>query len=236
MNIFYAPTIEAGQLILSEEEARHCVQVLRHKSGDIIQVVDGKGGRYVGQISTTGKRQCSVDIVEQEIQPANRAIQLHLAIAPTKNINRFEWLLEKATEIGIEYIHPLLCEHSERKKIRKDRLERILVAAMKQSQRAHLPVLTEMTSFSDFLEQLPPDTQRFIAHCVDGPKMHLQNQLIPGKDIVILVGPEGDFSPAEIEEAVQHEFVPVHLGQTRLRTETAGLFACSIVQLKNEPA
>lgn len=234
MNLFYTNNIEENIAILPETEARHCVQVLRKRVGDAIQFVDGNGGFYEGFIDETGKKKCIIKIEKQIQNFGKRNHYLHIAIAPTKNIDRFEWFLEKATEIGIDEITPLYCEHSERKRIRLDRLEKVILSAMKQSLKAYLPKLNDLTKFNDFILNIKRDKEpKFIAHCEKGEKTHLKNNSLNGENVTILVGPEGDFSPAEIKKANQHDFGSISLGTSRLRTETAGIVACNIVNLLN---
>lgn len=240
MILFYTNNIKNNIAELPEEEAIHCLKTLRKKVGDEIQFVDGQGNWYKGKIIGTGKKTVSIGI-ESVIENHNpRNHYLHIAIAPTKNINRFEWFLEKATEFGIDEITPLLCYHSERKKIRLDRLEKVVKAAMKQSLKAYLPKVNELTSFKDFLKtqnnlENTSESQKFIAHCQDGfsdEKLHLKN-VASAKQVTILIGPEGDFSSSEVELALGHDFQEISLGKERLRTETAGLAACHIVNLIN---
>ena len=237
MTLFYTNQIEANTAYLSEEEARHCIQVLRKKVGDRLQWVDGRGGFYEGQITETGKKKCIINIQKHIPTFQKRDYHIHIAIAPTKNIHRLEWFLEKTTEIGIDSITPILCQRSERKKIRLDRLEKILVAAMKQSLKAYLPDLQALTPFNQFIEQkkMASTTKKFIAHCNNGfEKLALKDNYQTGKDVCILIGPEGDFSPKEIQLAVQYGFSGASLGKSRLRTETAGIVACHTIHLLND--
>lgn len=237
MILFYTTHIEKNTAYLPEEEARHCVQVLRKKIGDSLYFVDGKGGYYEGQITETGKKRCIIEIEKHLPHFQQRHHRLHIAIAPTKNINRLEWFLEKSTEIGIDTITPILCQRSERKKVRLDRLEKILVSAMKQSVKAYLPQLQPLVRFKEWIKSLnlPSPTQKFIAHCDAAfEKLPLKDNYEVGKDVCILIGPEGDFSPEEIQLVMQHGFSGVSLGQSRLRTETAGIVACHTINLLNE--
>ena len=232
MIIFYTTEIAGTLAQLTGEEARHCLQVLRRKAGDPITFVDGKGGWYEGIISRTDKRSCDIEIQESLTRQDPRNFELHIAVAPTKNIARFEWFLEKATEIGVGSITPILCRRSERKQIRTDRLDKILLSAMKQSMKAYLPVLNPLTPLEEFVGK----GQRFIAHCDEGPKSHLWNNYTPGADVSILIGPEGDFHPEEITWARKNEYKEVDLGPQRLRTETAAIAAVHLIQLANEVA
>jgi 16S rRNA (uracil1498-N3)-methyltransferase len=241
MILFYTNNIKNDIAELPEEEAMHCVKTLRKKVGDAIQFVDGQGNWYKGTIIGTGRKSVSIGIESIVSEHEKRNHYLHIAIAPTKNINRFEWFLEKATEFGIDEITPLLCFHSERKNVREDRLEKVVVAAMKQSLKAYLPKINPMISFKDFLKSVDigesqKENQKFIAHCQDDfseSKFHLKNATKERQNITILIGPEGDFSSKEIELALSQNFQPISLGKERLRTETAGLAACHIVNLIN---
>lgn len=237
MILFYTNNIKNDIAELPEEEAMHCVKTLRKRVGDAIQFVDGQGNWYQGKIIGTTKKAVSIGIESVIAEHEKRNHYLHIAIAPTKNINRFEWFLEKATEFGIDEITPLLCFHSERKNVREDRLEKVVVAAMKQSLKAYLPKINPMTSFKDFLKsQNINESQKFIAHCQDGfseAKFHLKNAAKQGENTTILIGPEGDFSSKEVELALSQNFQEISLGKERLRTETAGLAACHIISLLN---
>jgi len=232
MQLFFTDHIEDNIAILPDEEARHCIASLRRKAGDPIQFVDGKGGLYSGILLEASKKRCSIRIVEKEQTAMVPEVRLHMAIAPTKNIARFEWFLEKATEIGITEVTPLLCFHSERRKLRFDRLERIVMSAMKQSAKAWLPKINELTSFKDLITQ-ETAAQKFIAHCHKSEKTPLKDSCTPKSDVFILIGPEGDFSEEELGMAFDNSFKPVSLGNSRLRTETAGLAACHTVNLIN---
>jgi len=236
MFLFYPVKIEGDYAIFSEEEARHCLHVLRKRVGEPITFVDGRGGWYEGLIDEAGKRHLTAKIQSKKLEVGKRGFRLHIAVAPTKNIDRFEWFLEKATELGIDEITPLICEHSERTKIRPDRLEKVLLSAMKQSLRAYLPKLNELTRFDKFLklDNANLSGTRFIAHCRDENLPHLFGNCKPGIDVTILVGPEGDFSLPEIEMANRHGFQNTGLGKARLRTETAAIAACHIINLINE--
>jgi 16S rRNA (uracil1498-N3)-methyltransferase len=237
MNLFFSDDIRGDFAWFDEEEARHGVQVLRKKAGDQIQFVDGEGGWYEGLIEESAKWHLVVKIVSRKEEVGKKNYRLHLAVAPTKSIERFEWFLEKATEIGIDEITPLHCEHSERTKIRNDRLQKILLSAMKQSLRAYLPKLDALTDFEQFLKHLPttnhhaPIKNHFIAHCRSENLPHLKSNLQPAQDVTILIGPEGDFSQREIDLATGHGFQSVSLGEARLRTETAAIVACHTVNL-----
>ncbi len=228
--LFYTQRIENGFAYLDEEESRHLLSALRRKVGDALNLTDGKGFFYETEISDTGKRHAVARILSKTAVPAERPFKLHLAIAPTKQMERFEWFLEKATEIGIDEITPLLCKRSERDTIRHDRLEKILVSAMKQSLRARLPMLNELTRFQAFVKSASAP-QKLIAWCADTPLPHLSSQITGTNDILIAIGPEGDFSPEEIHSALENGFNGISLGTARLRTETAGLLAVTAANL-----
>lgn len=232
MQIFYTPDIAANPE-LPEEEAGHCIRVLRLTEGDEILVTDGKGTFYKAAISRAHHKHCEVSILESWQQPALWNFRLHIAVAPTKNMDRMEWFAEKATEIGIDAITCLNCRFSERREIKPARLEKILVSAMKQSQKATLPQLEGMTDFKSFVSQ-PFDGRKFIAHCENGDKTLLKQTYRPGENALVLIGPEGDFSPEEIELALQQGFEPISLGESRLRTETAALVACHTIHVLNQ--
>jgi 16S rRNA (uracil1498-N3)-methyltransferase len=234
MNLFYTTNISPGLAELPEEEARHCIQVLRHQVGDELSITDGMGKWYKGPIVEAGKKRCLVSIEQTIDYPVPASHGLHLAIAPTKNISRMEWLLEKATEIGIGHIHLLLTAHSERRRVRIDRLEKVVLSAMKQSLKAWKPVLhEELIPFTQFLQSDLPE-QRFIAYLGEGVKGSLKENYTVGKGVCIMIGPEGGFSPEEVKAAEAVQFIPVSLGNSRLRTETAGLVACHTINLLNE--
>lgn len=229
--IFYAPDI----LINSElptEEAQHCVRVLRKKEGDEILITDGNGFFYDAQIVQANQKHCIVDIIDKKADPKYWDFNLHIAFAPTKNIDRIEWFAEKTTEIGIDHFSPILCRYSERKEIKHERIEKILISAMKQSQKAILPRLDQMISFADFIKQ-DFEGRKFIAHCYEGTKPMLHEIYKKGEDTLLLIGPEGDFSEQEVELAVSAGFESISLGQSRLRTETAALVACHSIHALN---
>jgi len=232
MHIFYTPDISGNTYTLDETESKHCVRVLRLEKGDEITLVDGRGGLFTAEIEDSNPKRCQVKIIKSDLESGFRNFQVHIAIAPTKNIERMEWFLEKATEIGINRVIPLLCQHSERKEIKHERLEKVMVAAMKQSLKAYLPKLDEMTKFNDLIRQ-PFDGQKFIAHCEEQPRDLLKNLIVPNQNYLILIGPEGDFTSEEIDAATQAGYQPVSLGNSRLRTETAGVVACHTFNLLN---
>lgn len=228
--LFFTQKIENGFAVFEEEEGRHLTSVLRKKTGDLLQLTDGKGFFYEAELTDAGKRQVLARIVSKTEAAILRPARLHMAIAPTKQMERLEWFLEKATEIGVDEITPLLCKRSERDTLRLDRLEKILVSAMKQSLRAWLPKLNQPTRFQDFVKK-SGEAQKRLAWCADEPLPHLKNTLSPNQDVVIAIGPEGDFSPEEVQLALANGFQGVSLGQARLRTETAGLLAVGIFEI-----
>ena len=232
MQIFYTPEIAVNPE-LPEEEAGHCIRVLRLTEGDEILLTDGKGSFFKAAISRAHPKHCEVNILEQWEQPALWNFNLHIAVAPTKNMDRMEWFAEKATEIGIDAITCLNCRFSERREIKPARLEKILVSAMKQSQKATLPELSGMVDFRTFVSQ-PFDGRKFIAHCEEGVKPLLKQTYHPGENALVLIGPEGDFSPEEIALALKQGFEPISLGESRLRTETAALVACHTIHVLNQ--
>ncbi|MDE6126511.1 MAG: 16S rRNA (uracil(1498)-N(3))-methyltransferase [Muribaculaceae bacterium] len=223
---FYAPDITSDPR-LPDQEAAHCVKVLRHVPGDEITVVDGKGHRYRCRLTeATGKR-AEAEIVESEVVAPYWRAAITVAVAPTKHLDRMEWLVEKLTEVGFDRFIPLLCRFSERKELKTERLEKIAVSAMKQSLKATLPEISPMTPFKKFIADTAGIPQRFIAHCDPAqPRRLLSREYDPSVEALVLIGPEGDFSPEEIRMALDAGFVPVSLGDARLRTETAALTAC----------
>lgn len=229
MQIFYTPQVnEVPEL--SEEESGHCVRVLRLGEGDDIMLADGRGCFYRAVITDANPKRCKFEVVGKQRQEPLWGFNLHIAVAPTKNIDRMEWFAEKATEIGIDGITFLNCRYSERREIKLPRLEKIMASAMKQSMKATLPLLEGMTSFSAFVHR-PFEGQKFIAHCQAGEKSLLKDACRPSGNILVLVGPEGDFSAEEIQEAQACGFEPVSLGKSRLRTETAALVACHTIHV-----
>lgn len=227
--MFYTPDIQT-LAELPEEEAAHAIRVLRLQAGDEIELTDGKGNFYRAELTAASARRCLVKVIETRPQPPLWQGHLHLAMAPTKNMDRTEWLAEKATEIGFDELTFLLCRHSERKVIKTERIQKILVSALKQSLKARLPLLNEMTPFEKFVRQ-PFSGQKFIAHCHPGEKPLLRDVMQPQQDALVLIGPEGDFSEEEVSLALSLGFQPISLGRSRLRTETAALVACHLMNL-----
>jgi len=236
MQLFYNPNISKleKQVTFDKEESRHIVKVLRMKEGDTFKITNGKSSIFSAKIISANPKACLVKILSEEFQQP-LPYQLHLAVAPTKLNDRYEWFLEKATEIGISEITPIICDHSERKSIKPERYEKILQSAMKQSLKAYLPILNEAVSYKDFINsEKTSEDLKCIAHCEETDKKSLKSVLITKKKVIILIGPEGDFSSEEIELAKQAGFIPVTLGESRLRTETAAIVACHSVAFANE--
>lgn len=229
MHVFYTPDIVNTQE-LPEEEAGHCLRVLRLGVGDEVMLTDGKGFFYQAVIAAATQKRCMVKLISKTEQEPFWNGHLHLALAPTKNMDRMEWLAEKATEIGFDELTFLNCRFSERKVIKTDRIEKIVVSAVKQSLKARKPVVNEMMDFRKFMERDFPG-QKFIAHCYEGEKPLLKDVLQPDEGAVVLIGPEGDFSPEEVALATEKGFQAVSLGKSRLRTETAALVAVHLMNL-----
>ena len=232
MHVFYTPDI-ATSCEMPEEEAGHCLRVLRLTVGDEVMLTDGKGSFYKAVISAATNKRCQLKVIEELPQEKGWTGWLHLAMAPTKNMDRTEWFAEKATEIGFDELTFLNSRYSERKVIKTERIEKILVSAVKQSLKASKPVLNEMMDFNKFISQ-EFHGQKFICHCNEGEKKLLKDVVIPGEDAVILIGPEGDFSPEEVAKAMACGFIPISLGKSRLRTETAALVAVHTLNLFNQ--
>ncbi|MGE5424892.1 MAG: 16S rRNA (uracil(1498)-N(3))-methyltransferase [Syntrophothermus sp.] len=231
MQLFYSTLVQNDHVILPEEESWHCTRVLRMNPGDAVSVTDGQGHLFLGSLTDVSPKRCLVKILETKTEQ-QRDWRLHIAIAPTKNIDRFEWFAEKATEIGIDSITPLYSKHSERTRLKPERIQKILVSAMKQSLKYTLPVLKPETSFSDFI-RMNEGGSRFIAYCETGQEEELVFQYKNGTDVTIMIGPEGDFSPEEVDMALEAGFKAVRLGKSRLRTETAGIVACHTIHVLN---
>lgn len=232
MNLFYTPDIKDQYYQLDEVESKHCVRVLRLKEEDKIHLIDGKGTLFTAKIIDAHPKRCTVECVEKKEEFGKLDYELHLALAPTKNIDRTEWFLEKCTEIGTSEFTPLLSSHSERKVVKHDRLFKVITSAVKQSLKAYHPKLNELTKFADLVTS-DFDGDKFIAHCNPGEKTHLKQLCKPKAKCLVLIGPEGDFSPEEVELAKANGFQEISLGESRLRTETAGVVACNIVSLAN---
>lgn len=229
MHLFYTPDI-ATTLELPQEEAAHAIRVLRLTEGEEVMLTDGKGSFYRAEIDMISGKRCYVRIVETTTPEPLWNGYLHLAMAPTKNMDRIEWFAEKATEIGFDELTFLDCRFSERRVVKTERVEKILVSAMKQSLKPVLPTLNGMTPFDKFITQ-PFMGHKYIAHCYEGDKEPLMQALVPGEDALVLIGPEGDFSPEEVQKAIANGFLPITLGKSRLRTETAALVAVHMMNI-----
>lgn len=228
---FYINAYDASKklIVLNEETSRHVVQVLRMKAGALLNLTDGKGNLLTCEISDENKKHCTVNVLKIKNQKP-KIKKITVAISLLKNTNRFEWFLEKATEIGVSEIIPLICDRTEKEKFRYDRMNAICISAMLQSQQCWLPVLQEPVEFGKVVSQLPP-VQKFIAHCDDSSNKNNLSTFQPFNSSTILIGPEGDFTPKEIELALQNGYQPVSLGETRLRTETAGVVAAAMLMI-----
>jgi len=233
MQLFYSKNITETtvEFEFSREESKHITKVLRKKEGDVLHIANGLGLLCRGVITFASLHKCIINLEFKERIPP-KEYRLHLAVAPTKMNDRYEWFLEKSTEIGIHEITPIICDHSERKIIKPERFERILKSAMKQSLQSYLPKLNPVVSFSEFIQQENTD-QLLIAHCEETKKQSLKETLIPKGATTILIGPEGDFSKKEIETALKKGYTPITLGETRLRTETAAIVATHSVSFLN---
>lgn len=234
MQLFYAPEISLSRYTLPEEESKHCVRVLRMGVGDELFLTDGKGTLHRCKVVNDNVKRCEVEVVESRSEYGRLPYELHVAIAPTKNIDRFEWFLEKATEVGISDIWPIECDHSERRQIKEEREAKVITAAMKQSLKAYHPTLHPLTPLRKLLTA-EFDGQRYIAHCNSAlsDREYLGSIVKKGGKILILIGPEGDFSPEEITFALENGFRAITLGNQRLRTETAALMATVLVANAN---
>lgn len=233
MHVFYTPDINGNAYVLNEDESKHCIKVLRLNIGTVVYLIDGVGGLYKAEITGEHKKHVTLKVIEatHEYQKSNH--HLHIAIAPTKNIDRLEWFLEKATEMGIQEITPVICDRSERKVVKEDRLYKVVTSAVKQSLQAYHPIVHPQISLSAFLKQ-NNESVKMIAHCLDNEsRQFISDVAKPGEHYTILIGPEGDFTTNEIEMALTIGYKPLTLGNTRLRTETAGLAACFEVNYLN---
>lgn len=233
MHIFYTPDIKAEYYTLSEEESKHCIKVLRLQNADEVFLIDGRGGFYKASILDAHPKRTLLKIISTDLDYGKRNHYLHIAIAPTKNIERTEWFLEKATEIGIDEISLVISERSERKEVKPERLNKVITSAVKQSIKAYHPLLNEPLNFKKFIQAQDLQQQKYIAHCMDGSKNFLKDIMPKQSAYLIMIGPEGDFSPSELELAVASGFKPISLGESRLRTETAALEACFEINFLN---
>ncbi|KQB41968.1 Ribosomal RNA small subunit methyltransferase E [Flavobacterium daejeonense] len=235
MQLFYNPNIDelTESFIFDKEESKHIIKVLRKKDGDILYVTNGAGYLFECEITLASDNKCTVKINSLEKKEASK-FHLHLAVAPTKMNDRFEWFLEKATEIGIQEITPIICDRSERKVINKERFDKIVLSALKQCNELYLPKLNEAVTFKEFISKQQNKGLQLIAHCEETDKKTLKSVLKTNEDVTLLIGPEGDFSTKEIALALENNYIPVSLGNTRLRTETAAVVACHSVVFFNE--
>jgi 16S rRNA (uracil1498-N3)-methyltransferase len=228
MQVFYAPGISGKQVTLDKTESMHCIQVLRHSNADLIHLMDGEGGIFKAVITDADSRACKVEVVEKLEGYNPESCRIHIAIAPPKQADRFEWMIEKLVEIGIAEITPVLCKRSERKEVKPERLEKIIISSMKQAIVTVKPKLNAMTPLEKFITSTQHLNQhRFIAHCLPLVTQPLFTSIVKGIDVMVLIGPEGDFTPDEIQLAMNSGWKPVSLGKRRLRTETAALLSCA---------
>lgn len=234
MQLFYTPYISGNNYTLHENESKHCIRVLRMSKGDIIHLTDGFGNLYKAKIDDNNPKACHIKIIEKFENFEKRDYYIHIAISPTKSIDRFEWFLEKATEIGIDEITPILTDRSERKQVKTERLEKIVISAMKQSIKAFKPKINKLVSLSEFINHKKTEEVLGIAHCNEGVKKRIPEIYSKGQSCLILIGPEGDFSPEEVAIASLNGFKQVSMGEARLRTETAGVVACHSVSFMNQ--
>jgi 16S rRNA (uracil1498-N3)-methyltransferase len=239
MHLFYTPDISSNTYTLNEEESKHCVRVLRLSIGDKIQLIDGKGGWYDAEIIDDNQKRCAVNIIQSKKEVGKRNWNLHIAIAPTKNMDRLEWFIEKATEIGIDEVSLIDCKNSERTIVKTERLNKVVISAMKQSIKCYLPKINEVADFEQLIKGTEHfNGQKFIAHCYSDigsdKKIHLKSIYTPQQNALVLIGPEGDFSVDEVKLAIKNGFQEINLGISRLRTETAALYACTTVNILNE--
>jgi 16S rRNA (uracil1498-N3)-methyltransferase len=228
MNIFIA-TIKDNTAILTPEESWHCYKVLRHKAGDNIFIIDGKGASYKGALVTAGEKQCIAQINEGPVYQEKRNYNLHLAIAPTKQIDRIEWMIEKAVEIGLDELSFIKCKNSERVNLKIDRIQKIIESAVKQSKQSFIPKVNELCDMKTVLKHTADI--KLIAHCDDSIKTELKDLAFKNSSVMVMVGPEGDFTMDEVELAKSNGFKPLSLGKTRLRTETAGLYVVQALSI-----
>ncbi|HXD94512.1 MAG TPA: 16S rRNA (uracil(1498)-N(3))-methyltransferase [Bacteroidia bacterium] len=227
MQIFFANIfVDANNILLSIEESKHCVRVLRHKNGDTINLIDGKGNFYEAEITDANPQKCSAKIISKKQIAAPKPYYLHIAISPTKNADRIEWMLEKCTELGVDEFSFIICKRTEKTGVKTERLKKIAESAVKQSIQAMLPIINEAQTFKDFIVKHKNTSSKYIAHCIEEDKTDLKNSVQNVKSLV-LIGPEGDFTEDEIKLAIENKFQPLSLGSSRLRTETAGLYAAA---------
>ncbi|MCK9162794.1 MAG: 16S rRNA (uracil(1498)-N(3))-methyltransferase [Bacteroidales bacterium] len=234
MQLFYCPDINPNQIFtLGKEESQHLIKVLRQKEGDKVHLTDGKGNLFEADILEANPRACIVKIVNTKEEYNKRDYYLHIAIAPTKNISRIEWFLEKATEIGIDEITPIICQHSERDVLKHERLEKIIISAMKQSLKAYMPKLNSPTPLLQVINN-STEKNKLIGYCIGDNRNQIKDIYKPKESVLIVIGPEGDFSEKEVEEAIKNNFQTITLGKERLRTETAGIYVVNIIHSLNQ--
>jgi len=235
MQLFFIENLNSSDtsFTFNKEESRHIVKVLRMKEGQGLLITDGKGLMMEAEISNADQNRCEVNIIKKDVDYQKRNYHIHMAVAPTKMNDRFEYFLEKATEIGFDEITPIICQRSERKVVKSERLQKVVLAAAKQSLKAYLPKVNEAVRFNDFLKQ-NHQAEKFIAHCIEEDKKSLKTELKANKNYLVLIGPEGDFSKEEVDLAIEKGFTPVSLGNFRLRTETAALVAVHSIAFVNE--
>ena len=233
MHLFFAEDIISDSYTLDEKESKHCIKVLRLKKGDTIQLLNGKGSLFTAVISDDNPKRCQLNITDEERKEQRKDHTLIIAIAPTKSNDRFETFLEKCTEIGIDKIIPFTSRYSERKKINHDRCEKIIISAVKQSKAFFKPGFERLLNFKELLNT-DFEGEKYIAHCYDSDnKKQVKNIYTKGNDVMILIGPEGDFSEEEVKQAIEHGFTEISLSDARLRTETAGIVACTMIGFLN---
>jgi 16S rRNA (uracil1498-N3)-methyltransferase len=234
MEIFYAPDINGNTYTLDEKESRHLIRVLRMIKGQDVKLIDGKGNLFTGIISDPDQKKCTIEITGEIRDFEKRSYRLHIAISPIKNPERFEWFIEKSVEIGIDEITPLICKNTEKPGIKVERINNLIISAMKQSLKATKTILNEPVNFKEFISR-HSDGVRIIAHCEKSLKrLGIADVYQENRDAIILIGPEGDFSKDEINFAIANDYQPVHLGPSRLRTETAGIAACHSIYFLNQ--
>ncbi len=236
MQLFFTPDVDPDAVVytLNEEESKHAIRVLRLVVKDQLHLIDGQGNLFLAEIIDAHPKRTELRLLDVQREFQKPSYRLHIAIAPTKNIDRVEWFLEKATEVGIHEITPIISEHSERKEVKLERLNKVIVSAMKQSYKAYLPQLNPAISFSQFLKKMEQDSAaKAIAHCEETDKKYLNQIFEANGNYLLLIGPEGDFSKDEIAQALDAGYAPVSLGEARLRTETAALASCVEVALLN---
>ncbi|GAA4426946.1 16S rRNA (uracil(1498)-N(3))-methyltransferase [Pontibacter saemangeumensis] len=233
MHLFYTPDVSTDIYLLNEDESKHCTRVLRLQQGDTVYLVDGVGGMYTAIIQDANQKKCQLQVIDKQIEYGKLPYSTHIAVAPTKNMDRMEWFIEKAVEIGVTEITFLLCEHSERRNLKLDRLEKIAVSAMKQSQKGYLPLLHDLTPYRRFVQKAHAEST-YIAHLEEDATKSIKDHYKFGQPHCVMIGPEGDFSPGEIEVAYGAGIKPVTLGKSRLRTETAALVACHTLNVLHD--